>query len=145
MKLYKSAGVNPLGGCLPMLLQMPILLAFFYFFPSSFELRQESFLWVKDLATYDEFFKFGFEIPILGWDHLSLMCILMTVSTLIYTYMNNQISGVTGQMKYIGYIMPIMFLGFLNSYPAGLNRSEEHTSELQSLMRISYAVFCFKK
>src|SRR3546814_12057053 len=75
MKLYKSAGVNPLGGCLPMLLQMPILLAFFYFFPSSFELRQESFLWVKDLATYDEFFKFGFEIPILGWDHLSLMCI----------------------------------------------------------------------
>src|SRR3546814_3734321 len=114
MKLYKSAGVNPLGGCLPMLLQMPILLAFFYFFPSSFELRQESFLWVKDLATYDEFFKFGFEIPILGWDHLRLMCILMTVSTLIYTYINNQI------------------------------RSEEHRSECQSLMLLSYAVFCLK-
>ncbi|QEC52746.1 protein translocase subunit yidC [Anseongella ginsenosidimutans] len=120
MKLYKSAGVNPLGGCLPMLLQMPILLAFFYFFPASFELRQESFLWVNDLATYDEFFKFGFTIPFVG-SHLSLMCILMTASTIIYTYMNNQISGVTGQMKYIGYIMPIMFLGFLNSYPAGLN------------------------
>lgn len=120
MKLYKSAGVNPLGGCLPMLLQMPILLAFFYFFPASFELRQESFLWVNDLATYDEFFKFGFTIPFVG-DHLSLMCLLMTASTIIYTYMNNQISGVTGQMKYIGYIMPIMFLGFLNSYPSGLN------------------------
>lgn len=120
MKLYKSAGVNPLGGCVPMLLQMPILLAFFYFFPSSFELRHESFLWVNDLATYDEFFKFGFTIPFVG-DHLSLMCILMTASTIIYTHMNNQISGVTGQMKYIGYIMPIMFLGFLNSYPSGLN------------------------
>ncbi len=120
MKLYKSAGVNPLGGCLPMLLQMPILLAFFYFFPSSFELRQESFLWVNDLSTYDEFFKLGFTIPFVG-DHLSLMCLLMTASTIIYTYLNNQISGVTGQMKYIGYIMPIMFLGFLNSFPAGLN------------------------
>lgn len=120
MKLYKSAGVNPLGGCLPMLLQMPILLAFFYFFPSSFELRQESFLWVNDLSTYDEFFKLGFNIPFVG-SHISLMCLLMTASTIIYTYMNNQISGVTGQMKYIGYIMPIMFLGFLNSFPAGLN------------------------
>lgn len=120
LKLYKSAGVNPLGGCLPMLMQMPILLAFFYFFPASFELRGQGFLWVNDLSTYDEFFKFGFSIPFMG-DHLSLMCVLMTVSTLIYTYMNNQVSGVSGQMKYIGYIMPVMFLGFLNSFPAGLN------------------------
>lgn len=120
LKLYKKVGVNPLGGCLPMLLQLPFVMAFFFFFPNLFELRGESFLWMKDLSTYDDFIKFGFSIPFIG-DHLSLMCILMTISTLIYTYFNNQISGATGQMKYIGYIMPIIFLGVLNSYPSGLN------------------------
>lgn len=120
LKLYKQVGVNPLGGCLPMLLQLPFVMAFFFFFPNLFELRGESFLWMKDLSTYDEFIKFGFTIPVIG-DHLSLMCILMTISTLIYTYFNNQISGASGQMKYIGYIMPIVFLGVLNSYPSGLN------------------------
>jgi YidC/Oxa1 family membrane protein insertase len=120
LKLYKKVGVNPIGGCLPMLLQLPFVMAFFFFFPNLFELRGESFLWMKDLSTYDDFIKFGFNIPFIG-DHLSLMCILMTISTLIYTYFNNQISGATGQMKYIGYIMPIIFLGVLNSYPAGLN------------------------
>ncbi len=120
LKLYKKAGVNPLGGCIPMLLQLPIVMAFFFFFPNLFELRQESFLWMKDLSTYDSFFNFGFTVPFLG-SHLSLMCVLMTVSTLIYTYFNNQVSGATGQMKYIGYISPIIFLGVLNSYPAGLN------------------------
>jgi len=120
LKLYKKVGVNPLGGCLPMLLQLPFVMAFFFFFPNLFELRGESFLWMRDLSTYDDFIKFGFTVPFIG-DHLSLMCILMTVSTLIYTYFNNQISGATGQMKYIGYIMPIIFLGVLNSYPAGLN------------------------
>jgi len=120
MKLYKKAGVNPLGGCIPMLMQLPIIMAFFFFFPNLYELRGQSFLWVKDLSTYDDFVKFGFNMPFIG-DHLSLMCILMTISTLIYTYFNNQISGVTGQMKYIGYITPVIFLGVLNSYPAGLN------------------------
>ncbi|MEO8794494.1 MAG: membrane protein insertase YidC [Daejeonella sp.] len=120
LKLYKKAGVNPLGGCLPMLLQLPIIMAFFFFFPNLFELRQESFLWMSDLSTYDAFFKFGFTLPFLG-NHISLMCILMTISTLIYTYFNNQVSGATGQMKYIGYITPIIFFGVLNSYPAGLN------------------------
>ncbi|MDO7745199.1 MAG: membrane protein insertase YidC, partial [Pedobacter sp.] len=120
LKLYKQVGVNPLGGCLPMLLQLPIVMAFFFFFPNLFELRGQSFLWMHDLSTYDDFVKFGFTIPFIG-DHLSLMCILMTISTLIYTYFNNQVSGATGQMKYIGYIMPIIFLGVLNSYPAGLN------------------------
>ncbi|MDF3077661.1 MAG: rane protein insertase YidC [Sphingobacteriaceae bacterium] len=120
LKLYKKAGVNPLGGCIPMLLQLPIVMAFFFFFPNLFELRQQSFLWMDDLSTYDAFIKFGFTIPFLG-NHISLMCILMTISTLIYTYFNNQISGATGQMKYIGYISPIIFLGVLNSYPAGLN------------------------
>jgi YidC/Oxa1 family membrane protein insertase len=120
LKLYKQVGVNPLGGCLPMLLQLPFVMAFFFFFPNLFELRGESFLWMKDLSTYDDFIKFGFTIPFIG-DHLSLMCVLMTISTLIYTYFNNQISGATGQMKYIGYIMPVVFLGVLNSYPSGLN------------------------
>jgi YidC/Oxa1 family membrane protein insertase len=120
LKLYKQVGVNPIGGCLPMLLQLPFVMAFFFFFPNLFELRGQSFLWMKDLSTYDDFIKFGVEIPFIG-NHLSLMCILMTISTLIYTYFNNQISGATGQMKYIGYIMPIVFLGVLNSYPSGLN------------------------
>ncbi|RLJ80713.1 membrane protein insertase YidC [Pedobacter alluvionis] len=120
LKLYKKAGVNPLGGCLPMVLQLPLVMAFFFFFPNLFELRGESFLWMKDLSTYDEFIKFGVKIPQIG-DHLSLMCVLMTISTLIMTYFNNQVSGATGQMKYIGYIMPVIFLGVLNSYPAGLN------------------------
>lgn len=120
MKLYKKAGVNPLGGCIPMLLQMPIIMAFFFFFPNLFELRHESFLWMNDLSTYDSIITFP-TIPLIGMNHISLMCLLMTISTLIYTYYNNQISGATGQMKYIGYITPIIFFGVLNSYPAGLN------------------------
>jgi YidC/Oxa1 family membrane protein insertase len=120
LKLYKKAGVNPLGGCLPLLLQMPIVIAFFRFFPSLFELRGESFLWMHDLSTYDAIISFA-PLPIIGWTHISLMCLLMTISTLIYTYFNNQISGATGQMKYIGYITPLIFFGVLNSYPAGLN------------------------
>jgi YidC/Oxa1 family membrane protein insertase len=118
MKLYRQAGVNPLGGCLPLVLQMPIVIAFFRFFPSLFELRGESFLWMHDLSTYDSVINFS---PVFGVDHISLMCLLMTISTLVYTYFNNQISGATGQMKYIGYITPIIFLVTLNSYPAGLN------------------------
>jgi len=118
MKLYRQAGVNPLGGCLPLVLQMPIVIAFFRFFPSLFELRGEHFLWMHDLSTYDSVISFS---PIFGVDHISLMCLLMTISTLVYTYFNNQISGATGQMKYIGYVTPIIFLVTLNSYPAGLN------------------------
>jgi YidC/Oxa1 family membrane protein insertase len=118
LKLYKKAGVNPLGGCLPLVIQMPIVIAFFKFFPSLFELRGQSFLWMHDLSTYDSVISFA---PIFGVDHISLMCLLMTISTLVYTYFNNQISGATGQMKYIGYITPIIFLVTLNSYPSGLN------------------------
>jgi YidC/Oxa1 family membrane protein insertase len=120
LKLYKKAGVNPLGGCLPLVIQMPIVIAFFRFFPSLFELRGQSFLWMHDLSTYDSVIKFGTTLPFIG-DHISAMCLLMTISTLIYTYFNNQISGATGQMKYIGYITPIIFLATLNSYPSGLN------------------------
>jgi YidC/Oxa1 family membrane protein insertase len=123
MKLYKKAGVNPLGGCVPLILQMPILFAFFFFFPSSIELRQQSFLWVSDLSTYDSIWTFG-EVPFISYiygDHVSLMCLLMTISTLIYTRLNNQISGATGQMKWMGYLMPIIFMGVLNNVASGLN------------------------
>ncbi len=118
MALYRKAGVSPLSGCVPMLLQLPILFAMFQFFPNAFELRQKSFLWAMDLSQYDGP-SIGFNIPFYG-DHVSFFTILMTVSTLIYTHLNNQISGVTGQMKYIGYIMPIIFLGVLNDYASGL-------------------------
>ncbi|MFI5162441.1 MAG: membrane protein insertase YidC [Sphingobacteriales bacterium] len=122
MKLYKKAGVNPLGGCLPLLIQMPIVFAFFRFFPSLFELRGQSFLWMHDLSTYDALIRFSpINLGVTVINHISLMCLLMTASTLIYTYFNNQISGATGQMKYIGYITPFIFLFTLNSYPAGLN------------------------
>lgn len=120
LKLYKKAGVNPLGGCIPMVLQLPIVMAFFFFFPNLFELRQQSFLWMTDLSTYDSVINFG-TIPIIHVNHISLMCLLMTITTLISTYFNNQTSGATGQMKYIGYITPIIFFGVLNSYPSGLN------------------------
>ncbi len=123
LKLYKKAGVNPLGGCIPLLLQMPILFAFFFFFPSSIELRQQSFLWVTDLSTYDSIWTFG-KVPVIDFiygDHVSLMCLLMTISTIIYTRLNNQISGATGQMKWMGYLMPIIFMGVLNNISSGLN------------------------
>ena len=109
MALYKKAGVSPLSGCVPMLLQLPILFAMFQFFPVAFDLRQKAFLWAADLSQYDGP-SLGFSIPFYG-DHVSFFTLLMTVSTLIYTHLNNQISGVTGQMKYIGYFMPVIFLG----------------------------------
>ncbi len=120
MKLYKQAGVNPLGGCLPMLLQMPFTIAFFFFFPNLFELRGESFLWMKDLSTYDAPITFS---PIFGINHISLMCVLMTATTLLTTWYNNATAGATAnnQMKYIGYIMPLLFFFMLNSFPSGLN------------------------
>lgn len=120
LKLYKQAGVNPMGGCIPMVLQMPFMIAFFFFFPNLFELRGESFLWMKDLSTYDSIVSFP-TIPIININHISLMCILMTCATLISTWYNNMVSGATGQMKYIGYFMPLIFFFVLNSYPAGLN------------------------
>ena len=119
MKLYKQAGVNPLGGCLPLVLQMPFTLAFFMFFPNLFELRGQSFLWANDLSTYDAFIQFS---PIFGIGHISLMCVLMTLTTLLTTWYNNATSGAANnQMKYLGYIMPLVFFFVLNSFPAGLN------------------------
>lgn len=121
MKLYKQAGVSPLGGCLPQLIQMPILFAMFRFFPSSIELRQESLWWADDLSSYDNIYDLPFEIPFYG-DHVSLFTLMMTAVTVLYTYMNSQNSGqMVGPMKTVMYLMPIMFLGFFNNYAAALS------------------------
>lgn len=123
MELYKKAGASPMAGCVPMLLQFPILIAMFRFFPASIELRQQSFLWATDLSSYDSILDLGFSIPFYG-DHVSLFTLLMTVSTILYTYMNNQMMGSTQQvpgMKTMMYLMPVMFLGFFNSYASGLS------------------------
>ena len=125
MDLYKKAGASPTSGCLPMLLQLPILWAVFRFFPSSIELRQQPFLWADDLSTYDSILDLGFNIPFYG-DHVSLFTLLMTVTTILYTYINNKQMASTNQqgmkgMKVMMYIMPIMFLGLFNSYSAGLS------------------------
>jgi len=120
MKLYQQVGVNPLSGCVPMLLQMPILFSMFYFFPSSIELRQESFLWADDLSTYDSIFTLPFTIPIYG-SHVSLFVLLMTASTILYTWSNNQMTSVQGPMKSMSYMMPVIFMVVLNGFPAALS------------------------
>lgn len=120
MKVYQQTGVSPFGGCLPQLLQLPILIAMFRFFPASIELRQKSFLWVDDLSTYDSILSLPFEIPFYG-DHVSLFPLLMTISTFFYTQMNASFAPQQKEMKYVTYFMPIIFLGFLNSYSAGLS------------------------
>ena len=120
MKLYQQAGVNPFSGCIPLLLQMPILFAMFYFFPVSIELRQASFLWAEDLSTYDSIINLPFTIPFYG-AHVSLFVLLMTASTMIYTWQNNQISSVTGPMKTMSLFMPLIFMFVLNSFAAGLS------------------------
>jgi YidC/Oxa1 family membrane protein insertase len=122
MNLYKKAGVNPLGGCLPMLFQMPVLIAMFYFFPGSIELRQESFLWAKDLSTYDSILNLPFKIPMYG-SHVSLFTLLMTITTILQTRMSGQTQDTSAMpgMKTMMYIMPIFFMFILNSYSAGLS------------------------
>ncbi|MFM2156479.1 MAG: rane protein insertase YidC [Bacteroidota bacterium] len=120
MALYRKAGVSPLGGCLPMLLQMPILIAMFRFFPQSIELRQQSFLWATDLSTYDSILDLSFTIPFYG-DHVSLFTLLMTISTLLITKVNSSSQMANPQMKWMMYLMPIIFLGVFNSYSAGLS------------------------
>lgn len=123
MKLYKRAGVNPMGGCLPMLLQMPILIALFYFFPGAIELRQKSFLWATDLASYDSIATLPFSIPFYG-NHVSLFCLLMTITNILYMWYNSKNQPQNDQMKgmqVMMYIMPIMFLFIFNSYSSGLS------------------------
>lgn len=119
MKLYQQVGVNPISGCIPVLLQMPILFAMFYLFPASIELRQQPFLWAEDLSTYDSLITLPFVVPFLG-SHVSIFTILMTAATLLYTWQNNQLSSVQGPMKTMSYVMPVIFLFVLNSFSSGL-------------------------
>lgn len=123
MALYRKAGASPFGGCLPQLLQFPILFAMFRFFPTSIELRQEGFLWAKDLSTYDSILDLPFTVPLGYGDHVSLFTILMTVTTILSIKQSNQTTASTQQMpgmKGMMYIMPVMFMFFLNSFSAGL-------------------------
>ena len=124
MQLYSEYGVSPMGGCLPMLIQMPVFMALFFFVPNAIELRQQSFLWAPDLSAYDDLLNWGFNIPFLG-DHISLFCLLFSVTNILNTwYMMKQQD--TGQqqmpgMKIMMYLMPVMFIFIFNNYSSGLN------------------------
>ena len=125
MTLYRESGASPLSGCVPMLIQMPILLAVFRFFPSTFSLRQKSFLWAEDLSSYDSIYTFDFHIPFYG-DHISLFTLLMAGTTLVYTFINSSNMQTPQQpgmpnMKVIMYFFPIMMIFFFNNYSSGLS------------------------
>ncbi|WP_295961709.1 membrane protein insertase YidC [uncultured Alistipes sp.] len=124
MELYKKAGINPMGGCIPMLIQMPILIAMFRFFPASIELREQPFLWADDLSSYDSIVNLPFSIPFYG-DHVSLFALLMAVSLFGYSYFNYQQTAssqpqMAGMKFMMVYMMPIMMLLWFNSYSSGL-------------------------
>jgi YidC/Oxa1 family membrane protein insertase len=123
MKLYQQVGVNPLSGCVPALLQMPILMSVFFLFPNMIMFRQKEFLWSNDLSTYDAPIAWATNIPVIG-NHLSLFAILYLISTLVYTYYNNQATpNQPGpvDMKKLSYVFPVVFFFVLNSFPAALN------------------------
>ncbi|MCH8554816.1 MAG: membrane protein insertase YidC [Schleiferiaceae bacterium] len=127
MQLYQKAGVNPLAGCLPQLVQLPILIAMFRFFPASIELRQKAFLWADDLSSFDVIVSWDKYVPLLSdfyGNHISLFTLLMAASTFAYTMLNNQLQGSNQQfpqLKYIMYLMPVMLLFWFNSYASGLS------------------------
>jgi YidC/Oxa1 family membrane protein insertase len=122
MALYRSSGVNPMAGCIPMLIQMPVLIAVFRFFPSAIELRQQKFLWAEDLSAYDAIATFGYDVPFYG-DHVSLFTILMCASTILITRMNSgqMDSSAMPGMKFMMYFFPVMMLFFFNNMAAGLS------------------------
>lgn len=124
MALYQKAGVSPMSGCLPMLFQFPVLMAMFWFLPTAIELRGQSLFWADDLSTYDAILSWSTPLPLLGWTHLSLFCLLMTIVNVVYTHITMQ-SQSGGQemkmMRWMMYLMPVMFLVFFNDYAAGLS------------------------
>ena len=127
MALYRKVGVSPMGGCLPMLLQMPVLFALFVFFPVAIELRQQGFLWADDLSSYDSIFSWDVYIPFISsyyGNHISLFCLLMAIANIISTKISTDAQGASSQqmpaMKWMMYLMPIMFLFFFNDYACGL-------------------------
>ena len=123
MKLYQQVGVSPLSGCVPLLLQMPILMSVFFLFPNMLMFRQKSFLWANDLSTYDSIINWGFDLPVIG-HHISLFVVLMTLSSLAFTYYNNQVTPDQPgpvDMKKLSYIFPLVFFFVLNSFPSALS------------------------
>jgi len=124
MKLYSQVGVNPLSGCIPVLLQMPILFALFSLFPNLIEFRQKAFLWSEDLSTFDSIIQLPFNIPFTAYSHISLFAVFMTLSSLAFTYYNSQLTSsasMPGPYKTIQYVMPVFIMFVLNASPAGLN------------------------
>ena len=122
MKIYSKAGVSPFGGCLPMLLQMPILMSMYFFFPNSIELRQQPFLWATDLSSYDAVLTWSSALPLIG-THLSLFTVLMTITSVLSAVYNQNQSGMANQqpgMQYMPYIMPVMLMFMFNDFPAAL-------------------------
>lgn len=124
MDLYKKAGINPMGGCIPLLIQMPIIIAMFRFFPASIELREQPFLWADDLSSYDSILNLPFKIPFYG-DHVSLFALLMTAALFIFSYINYQQTSssqpqMAGMKFMMVYLMPVMMLFWFNSYSSGL-------------------------
>lgn len=129
MAMYSQYGVNPMGGCLPMLIQMPVWVAMFNFVPNAIELRQQSFLWADDLSTYDDLIHWSTELPLIG-NHISLFCLLFCVTNLLYSYitMRQQKDMLVGQqaeqmkiMQWMMYLMPVFFFFMFNKYSSGLN------------------------
>ena len=126
MELYGKVGVSPMSGCIPSLLQMPILFAMFSFFPAAIELRQQSFLWATDLSAYDSIMKLPFTVPFGFGNHVSLFCLLMTATNILFTKLNMANQATTDQpggamMKWMMYLMPLMFLFMFNNYASGLS------------------------
>ena len=131
MELYSQTGVSPFGGCLPMLLQMPILIAMYRFIPSNIDLRQQPFLWAKDLSSFDSIISWSHDIPVLSFlfgNHISLFTILMAVSSIAVTKLTSQTQPTAGgndmmaqQMKIMQYIMPVMLMFMFNKQPAALS------------------------
>ena len=146
MELYNKAGASPMSGCLPMLLQSPILIALFWFFPSAIELRQQSFLWADDLSTYDAIITWGGDIPLLSkylGNHLSLFTLLMTATNIVYAKFNmDATSGGSQQMagmKFMPYMMSFMMLFFFNSYPSGLSYYYFISTLITILLTVSFS------
>ncbi|MBQ22526.1 MAG: membrane protein insertase YidC [Flavobacteriales bacterium] len=149
MSLYSKAGVNPMSGCIPALIQLPIFYALFSFFPVAFELRQKSFLWAEDLSSYDSIFELPFSIPFYG-DHISLFPILASAAIFVYTLMTTGQQTMPQQegmpnMKFIIYMMPLMMLLFFNNYASGLSLYYFISNTLTILLMLVIKNFIIKE
>ncbi|MBK9984205.1 MAG: membrane protein insertase YidC [Saprospiraceae bacterium] len=145
MKIYREYGVNPLGGCFPVVLQMPVWFALYRFFPASIEFRQAKFLWATDLSSFDVFTYLPFNIPFYG-DHVSMLTLLWALSTIAYTYYNMQnvdMANSNPALKYMQYLMPVMFLVFFNSYASGLTLYLLYSNTLNIIQTVGARKYLF--